>query len=167
MIEYRRLKLSEREEFEALVETVIDSLERKDFFMPYSKEEIDAIFTSANVIAYGAYHNGKMVGTAQLFEEDELVEQIKAAVGLAKAKAAEFGGVLVLPEYRGQGIMKHFAGILRDEAKAKGLEYIVSIAHPENTASNRGITSMGAKLAKCDKLGEYTRNMYFLALTEK
>lgn len=86
MIEYRRLKLSEREEFEALVETVIDSLERKDFFMPYSKEEIDAIFTSANVIAYGAYHNGKMVGTAQLFEEDELVEQIKAAVGLAEQR---------------------------------------------------------------------------------
>lgn len=85
-------------------------------------------------------------------------------MGVKDSLAAEFGGVLVLPEYRGNGIMKHFGNILVNEAKSKKYEYIVSVAHPENIASNKGISAIGAKLMKSDYLGEYYRNMYLLSL---
>ena len=60
--------------------------------------------------------------------------------------------------------MKEFSRILIEEAKTKKYEYIVSVAHPENMASNKGILAMGAKLMKTGYLGEYYRNMYLLSL---
>ena len=69
-----------------------------------------------------------------------------------------------MPEYRGKGIMKQLSRILVEEAKTRKYDYLVSVAHPENTASNRGIAATGAKLMKTGYLGEYLRNMYLLDL---
>ena len=95
---------------------------------------------------------------------DEFVDEIKESLGISNALAGEFGGVLVLPEYRGNGIMKQFSHILINEAKSRNYDYVVSVAHPENIASNKSILAMGAKLMKTDYLGEYYRNMYLLNL---
>ena len=164
MIEYRKIEKSEKPELSALITLVLDKLERKDFFIPFEDEEIEAMFDENNAVIYGAYDGDKLVGTAQLYLGDEFVENIKENLGVKDSLAAEFGGVLVLPEYRGNGIMKHFGNILVSEAKLKKYEYIVAVAHPENIASNRGISAIGAKLIKTDYLGEYYRNMYLLSL---
>ena len=60
--------------------------------------------------------------------------------------------------------MKQFSSILINEAKLRSYDYIVSVAHPENTASNKAILAMGAQLIKTDYLGKYYRNMYLLTL---
>lgn len=164
MIEYRKIEKSEKQELSSLVALVLDKLERKDFFIPFDDEEIEAMFDEHNAVTYGAYDGDKLVGTAQLYLGDEFVDKIKENLGVKDSLAAEFGGVLVHPEYRGNGIMKQFSKILIEEAKAKNYEHIVCVAHPENIASNKGISSMGAKLMKTDYLGEYYRNMYLLSL---
>ena len=164
MIEYRKIERSEKQELSNLVTLVLDKLERKEFFIPFDDEEIEAMFDENNAITYGAYHGDKLVGTAQLYFGDEFVEKIKEALELKGCFVAEFGGVLVLPEYRNNGIMKEFSRILMEEAKTKKYEYIVSVAHPEIIASNKGILAMGAKLMKTGYLGEYYRNMYLLSL---
>ena len=92
------------------------------------------------------------------------VDTIKESLGVKDSLSAEFDGVLVLPEYRGNGIMKQFSRILISEAQKRSYEYIVSVAHPENIASNKAISAMGAKLMKTDYLGKYFRNMYLLEL---
>lgn len=117
MIEYRKIEKSEKPELSALITLVLDKLERKDFFIPFDDEEIEAMFDENNAVIYGAYDGDKLVGTAQLYLGDEFVENIKENLGVKDSLAAEFGGVLVLPEYRGNGIMKHFGNILVSEAK--------------------------------------------------
>jgi predicted acetyltransferase len=164
MIEYRKIEKREKQELSGLVAIVLDHLERKDFFIPFDEEEIEAMFDENNAVTYGAYDGDKLVGTAQLYLGDEFVDKIKKKLGVKDSLAAEFGGVLVLPEYRGNGIMKRFSKILIEEAKARKYEYIVAVAHPENIASNKGISATGAKLTKTDYLGKYYRNMYLLAL---
>ncbi len=165
MIEYRKIDEKEKQMLTELMDTVIDGLERKDFFIPFTPPEIDAMFNESNAVTYGAYMNGKLVGTAQLYLGDEFVDEIKAAVGIEDEKAAEFGGVMVLPECRNRGIMKHFSAILVEEARKRGYSYIVACAHSENIASNSAILAMGAKLIKRGNLsGHYNRNMYLLAL---
>lgn len=164
MIEYRKIDISEKQELSELIYTVQAGLERKEFFVSFSDKEIEAMFDENNAVTYGAYANGKLVGTAQFYLGDEFVDEIKAALGVKETLAGEFGGVLVLPEYRGNGIMKQFSSILISEAKSRNYDYIVSVAHPENIASNKSILAMGAKLMKTDYLGKYFRNMYLLAL---
>lgn len=164
MIEYRKIDKSEKQELAKLINTVQDGLERKEFFVPFSDKEIDAMFDEHISVTYGAYDNGKLVGTAQLYLEDEFVDKIKEALELKDTLAGEFGGVLVLKEYRCMGIMKQFSKILINEAKVKNYDYIVSVAHPENVASNKAISATGAKLVKTDYLGKYYRNMYLLSL---
>ena len=167
MIEYKKIDVSEKHELTELINIVQDGLERKEFFVPFSEKEIDAMFDENNAVTYGAYDDGKLVGTAQFYLGDEFVDKIKDALEVKNTLAGEFGGVLVLPEYRENGIMKQFSRILMKEAKKRNYEYIVSVAHPKNLASNKAISAMGAKLMKTDYLGKYFRNMYLLELKKE
>jgi ribosomal protein S18 acetylase RimI-like enzyme len=155
MVEYKKINASEKKELTELVYTIQEGLERKEFFVPFSDNEIDLMFDESKTITYGAYINNKLIGTGQFYLGDEFVDEIKAALDIEDAMTGEFGGVLVLPEYRGNGIMKQLASILLNEAKKRNYSFIVSVAHPENIASNKSIVAMGAKLMKTDFLGEY------------
>ena len=164
MITFKKIKKNEKQELSRLIDIVLENLERKDFFIPFDDEEIEAMFDEENAVTYGAYEGDKLIGTAQLYWGDEFVDTIKESLGVKDSLSAEFDGVLVLPEYRGTGIMKQFSRILISEAQKRSYEYIVSVAHPENIASNKAISAMGAKLMKTDYLGKYFRNMYLLEL---
>ena len=72
-------------------------------------------------------------------------------------KIAEFGGYLVLEEYRNKGIVKHLEDILISKLKEMDYEYAVITVHPDNIASNKG-----AKIIKTTNLGDYLRNIYLL-----
>jgi RimJ/RimL family protein N-acetyltransferase len=165
MIEYHRILRGEKQAFTDLMNTVVEGLSRKDFFIPFTSAEIDAMFDENIAVPYGAYEDGRLVGTAQLYLGDAFVNAIKKAVGIGDKREAEFGGVMVLKEYRNRGIMKHFAQILIDEARNRGFDYIVACAHKENTASNIAIQSTGARLKHTGDLnGHRDRNMYLLDL---
>ncbi|SFP76778.1 Acetyltransferase (GNAT) domain-containing protein [Oscillibacter sp. PC13] len=165
MIEYRKIDVREKQELTELMNIIIAGLENKDFFLPFTAEEIDAMFDENNAVTYGAYNDGKLVATSQLYLGDEFVDEIKVALGIENVKAAEFGGVMVLKECRNKGIMKHFSSILVEEARKRGYDYIVACAHSENIPSNSAIMAIGAKLMKTgDLIGHCNRNMYLFNL---
>lgn len=166
MIEYRKINLEAKESLRNLIDNVLNNLERKEFFIPFTEEEIDMMFDDNKVITYGAYDNNKLVGTAQLYLTENYVEEIKEILNLNNSSVAELGGALVLEEYRNKGIMKQLSIRLIEEAKNKKYEYIVITVHPENIASNKTFSFTGAKVKKTVKLGEYLRNIYLLALTD-
>ena len=166
-ITYEKVDITEKEKLINLINNVLDRLERKEFFIPFSNEEINSMFDEKHAIVYGAYDNDKLVGTAQLYLNDEFVDMIKESLNIKNELACEFGGILVLPEYRCLGIMKRFAAILLNEARKREYNYVVAVAHPENIASNKAISSTGAKFMKTDYLGKYYRNMYLLSLNDE
>lgn len=165
MLKYRRVCIEEKDALVNLMNAVVDGLDRKDFFTPFTTEEINAMFDDNVAITYGAFDEGKIVGTAQLYLGDTFVDEIKRNLGIEGKKAAEFGGVMVLKEYRNMGIMKHFAEILTREAQKQGYEYVVACTHVENQASNAAITNMGVQLKKAGNLSRLgNRNMYLISL---
>lgn len=166
MIEYRKITLEEKESLRNLIDKVLNDLERKEFFIPFTEQEIDMMFDDSKVITYGAYDNNKLIGTAQLYLTENYVEEIKEILNLNNSSVAELGGALVLEEYRNKGIMKQLSKKLIEEAKNKQYEYIVITVHPENIASNKTFSFTGAKVEKTVKLGEYLRNIYLLDLTD-
>lgn len=164
MFEYRKIDVTEKAILKSLIDIVLASLERKEFFIPFTEEEIDMMFDDSKVITYGAYDNNKLVGTAQLYLNENYVNEIKEILELKNNKIAELGGALVLKEYRNKGIIKNLLSILIKEAENKNYDYLVATVHPENIASNKAVLSTNAKIVKTANLGEYLRNIYLLKI---
>lgn len=167
MIEYKKLSKENKDQWVKLMDTVLANLERKEFFIPFTEDEVKELFLENNAITYGAYDGEKMVGTAQLYLNEAYVKEIKEALDLQKNKVIELGGYLVLEEYRNQGIMKKLEMLLLEEVKKLDCEYLVITVHPENISSNKVTEFIGAKLVKTTKLGEYLRNIWILDLREE
>lgn len=165
MIQYRKIIKKDKENVKALINDVLDNLERKEFFIPFTSEEIEDIFDETKTIAYGAFDNNKLIGTAQLFlEPNSELAKIKDTINLENDRVAELGGYLVLSDYRRKGIMKQLESILISEARKINYEYIVVTVHPDNIASNKATEYTGAKIVKTTNLGKYLRNIYLLKL---
>lgn len=122
------------------------------------------MFNKNKVITYGAYDEGKLVGTAQLFFDESYTAEIKEILNIDSNKIAEFGGYLVLKEYRNKGIMKHLEDMLISKLKEMNYKYAVITVHPDNIASNKATEYIGAKIAKTINLGDYLRNIYLLKI---
>ena len=162
MISYREIKVEEKQQLKELIDTVLKNLERKEFFMPFTKEELEDMFNKNKVITYGAYDGEKLVGTSQLFFDESYTTEIREILNINNNKIAEFGGYLVLEEYRNKGIMKHLEDMLISKLKEINYEYAVITVHPDNIASNKATEYTGAKIVKTTNLGDYLRNIYLL-----
>ncbi|MBQ6992595.1 MAG: GNAT family N-acetyltransferase [Clostridia bacterium] len=165
MIIYKKISVDNRQELIELMENVLNKLERKEFFIPFTDDELEEIFQENKTISYGAFDNEKLIGTAQLYLEGwDCINEIKKEINLVSDKVVEIGGYLVLEEYRNKGIMKELEKILIKEAKENNYEYIIITVHPDNLPSNKAVESTGAKIVKTTKFGEYLRNIYLLKL---
>lgn len=164
MIKYRKINIKEKKELKNLINTVINNLERKEFFIPFTDKEIDIMFDETKAVIYGAYDNDKLIGTAQLYFSDNFVKEIKDILNLNE-KVAELGGAVVLKEYRNKGIIKNINQILIKEAKEKGYKYLTVTVHPENIPSNKAILNTGAQKVKTINFGNYLRNIYLLEIS--
>lgn len=164
MINYREIKAEEKQQVKELINTVLNKLERKEFFMPFTEEELEDMFNQNKIITYGAYDEEKLVGMAQLYSDESYTTEIRELLNMQNNKVAEFGGYLVLEEYRNKGIMKHLEDMLISKLKEINYEYAVITVHPDNIASNKATEYTGAKVVKTTNLGEYLRNIYLLKI---
>lgn len=164
MIIYKKLNVNNKIELLQLIKTVLENLERKEFFIPFTKEELDDLFEDSKIISYGAFDNDKLVGTAQLYLQESNIDDIKKKINLNNSEVMELGGYLVLEEYRNKGITKELERILIKEAKERNGEYLVFTVHPDNIPSNKAVEFTGAKIVKTTKLGEYLRHIYLLKI---
>ena len=142
----------------------IKNLERKEFFMPFTEQELEDMFNKNKIITYGAFDKEKLIGTAQLYIDESYTTEIKEILNINTNKIAEFGGYLVLKEYRNKGIMKHLEDMLISKLKEMNYEYAVITVHPDNMASNKATEYTGAKIVKTANLGDYIRNIYLLKI---
>lgn len=164
MITYREIKIEEKQQLKELINSVLKKLERKEFFIPFTEQEIEDMFNKEKVITYGAYDENKLVGTAQLFLDEKYITEIKEILNMKNDKIAELGGYLVSEEYRNNGIIKHLEDILILKLKDMKYEYAVITVHPDNIASNKATEYTGAKIVKTTNLGQYLRNIYLLKI---
>ena len=92
MISYREIKVEEKQQLKELISIVLENLERKEFFMPFTEEDIEDMFNRDKIITYGAYDEEKLVGTAQLYFDESYITEVKEILNINNNKIAEFGG---------------------------------------------------------------------------
>ena len=102
---YKKIEPKDKEQLFNLIDIVLNGLEDKAYFIPYEQWELDSMFDEVNYAPlYGAYDGNKLVGMAQLYVSQDMLDDFKKEFNLTEYKVCELGGNLVLPEYRGQGI---------------------------------------------------------------
>ena len=102
---YKKIEKKDSEQLFELIDVVLGGLENPEYFIPYEKWELDSMYDEVNYAPlYGAYDGDKLVGMAQLYVSQDMLNDFKKEFGLEKFKVCELGGNLVLPEYRGRGI---------------------------------------------------------------
>lgn len=138
---YKKIEEKDKEKIECLKQEVITGIERQEFYMEDPEEDKTKMFE--NTIFYGAYDNDNLVGLAQLYIDQEYLEDMKEIFGLKRYSVCELGTALVKKEYRNQGIMQNLIKIQIDIAKDMKFEYIIATIHPENIPSNRAFEKSG------------------------
>lgn len=59
---YKKIKETDKEQVFNLIQTVLDGLENKEWFIPYEQWELDNMFDDKNYAPlYGAYDGNKLV----------------------------------------------------------------------------------------------------------
>jgi len=141
-------------------------LENKEYFIPYEKWELESMFNEKDYAPlWGAYDGNKLVGMAQLYVSQKMLEDFKKEFELEEYNVCELGGNLVLPEYRGNGITTKLQTILLEKAKNLNFDYIISMAHPDNIGSLKTLQKVGLEFVKETRLSNgFLRSLYMLKL---
>lgn len=162
---YKEIEKKDEKQLRKLITTVLDNLERTEFFIPYEEWELEQIFDKQYAPLHGAYDGEKLVGIAQLYVKREMLQEFIDVLGLNEYKVCELGGNLVLPEYRGMGIMGKLIEIQTNLAKELGFDYIISMAHPDNIGSNKALQKLGLEYVKTTTVANgHLRNIYQMRL---
>ena len=163
---YKKILKKGEEQLFNLIDIVLNGLEDKAYFIPYEQWEIDSMFDEVNYAPlYGAYDGNKLVGMAQLYVSQDMLDDFKKEFNLTEYKVCELGGNLVLPEYRGQGITTKLQTIELNLAKDLGFDYIISMAHPNNVGSCKTLERVGLEFVKETTLSNgFLRRLYMKKL---
>lgn len=99
---YKKIEEKDKEQLFKLIDIVLSGLPDQNHFIPYEQWELDSMFDEVNYAPlYGAYDGNKLVGMAQLYVSQDMLEDFKKEFDLTEYKVCELGGNLVLTEYRG------------------------------------------------------------------
>ena len=159
---YKKIEEKDKEQLFKLIDTVLGGLPDKAHFIPYEQWEIDSMFDDVNYAPlYGAYDGEKLVGMAQLYVSQDMLDDFKKEFNLTEYRVCELGGNLVLPEYRGMGITTKLQTIEMELAKELGFDYIISMAHPDNIGSCKTLERVGLEFVKETTLSNgFLRKLY-------
>lgn len=136
------LSIENANEFIFLANEVASKLEKREFLIPCSDDDLKNILIDNNTKVYGYYENDQLVASAQLTKREDY---------------RELGGFLTSPEYRGRGIMKKLCNYIINNNDYSRIEITV---HPDNIPSKKVIESLNAKLICHRNIGNFERDVY-------
>ena len=145
---YRQLNKEDLEQFLELYKIMNDNLTRKEFFIPYTDEEINDIFGSLAIYyTIGAFVEYKLVGAGYIhFNETD---------------TCQFGGYMVDPNYGGRGIMTTIQDKLFEVLENhKHIKTALVNVHPENIPSIKVLQKRFKLIKSITRPDGIERNIY-------
>lgn len=148
-IEIRIYNSNDVKDIYNIQEVVINSFREneKDYFLPFKEESYLRIVNNPNKDGeiYGAFYDEKMIAWIFLSVSDRM-KQIKNFIPNITGKCADIDGVVVLPEYRGNGLQKLLVNYLEEKAKEKRINNIVAEVTFGNDFSLNNLQTLGYEI---------------------
>ncbi len=119
----------------------------KGYFLPFKKESylriVNNPFNDGEI--YGAFYKDKMIAWIFLSVSNRM-EEIKSFIPDIEGSCADIDGVIVLPEYRGNGLQKLLVNYLENKAKEKGICNVVAEVTFGNEYSLKNLQDLGYEI---------------------
>ncbi len=164
----RCLTPEDRAKHKAMSEVIYEALPSKDLLIPMTEEEYDDTYTDENEdVVYGIFEEDRLIATSSLLHDVRAYAINPELKEILKHPCIEIGESMVLPEYRGHGLMLRLNNLIKDEAKRQGVQYMLATAHPDNIASNTSLMHLGYKVIKEFTRAGKRRNLLVLDLTKE
>lgn len=170
-----QITLAEEEDYQAIVDTiesVVDSLEEKEWFAADSAEYILQILKEGTGIGFKATEalSGRLAGIFMMVFPGRSEENLGRDIGFPDQeleKVVHMDTVAVLPEFRGHHLQSRLMRAAEEEAARRGYRYLMCTVHPENRYSRENVLKQGyrAVLTK-EKYGGYLRDILVKTLDE-
>lgn len=121
--------------------------EEKGYFLPFTEEWFLRIVNNPNKDGeiYGAFYDNKMIACIFLSVSTRM-EQIKSFIPDINGKCADIDGVIVLHEYRGNGLQKKLVNYLESKAKEKGIKNVIAEVTFGNDFSLNNLQALGYEI---------------------
>ncbi len=121
--------------------------DEKGFFLPFKEESYLRIVNDSinDGEIYGAFLKDKMIAWIFLSVSNRMKE-IKSFIPDIEGSCADIDGVIVLPEYRGNGLQKLLVNYLEKKAKEKGICNVVAEVTFGNEYSLRNLQDLGYEI---------------------
>lgn len=160
---FKRIFKEDEKQVRTLVNNVFKNLEREDFLIPWTEEQMNRFFNTDYSFLLGAYDDNKLIAMSQIFTPREIEEEYYDILNISKSKSiCELGGFLVLPEYRNKGIMTRLSEMSCELVNELNFDYIISTVHPENIASNKIVQKLDFELyVTLTTQSGFLRNLYW------
>lgn len=113
----------------------------------------------------GVFHKDKLIAFAVLYDGQNTIENIGRDIGIAEENlnfVVNFKLVIVLPDYRGNGLQQELIHKLEAIAKANNKRIMCATISPFNTYSIKNFERSGFKFhSKKTKYGNLERCIYY------
>lgn len=167
MYTFRKLELKDKEQLDILISSIQENLNVEEYWLPISDISRMNFFNDKWTYFIGAFNDTTLIAAVGLFLNKNEYGDSQALLNLENYKVAEIGRAMVLPEYRGHGLMIKITHMLVDVAKTLNINYLIATAHPQNYPSVKSLESVGMNKAKsCIKHGNYHRDIFLMDCTK-
>ena len=129
-----------------LQEEVCAVLEKKDWFVKITREEVTE--STREDITLGAYDGDKLIGFALIVKNRSCDRNLGEKFGFKPKDCFTADSSFVHPDYRGFGLQGEFLDIARDEAVKNGASSVWATVSPENVYSHRNCDKRGYTVFK-------------------
>lgn len=145
-IQIRNCEISDLNEILEIQTEVIGNFKEseKGYFLPFSKEEIDKILNNPKTEGKisGAFVDKKMVAWVNLSIALAVEDLLKHLPNIS-GKSADVDGVMVLPEYRGNGIQNKLLTHIEEVAKEYEIKNLLMDITYGNDVSLNNVQKLG------------------------
>jgi len=145
---------------------IYDALPSKELLIPMTEEEYDDTYREGGEdVVYGIFDDGRLVATSSLLHDVRAYAANSELDEILKHKCAEIGESMVLPKYRGHGLMLYLNSLIKAEAERQGVEFMLATAHPDNIASNTSLLQLGYHIVREFTRAGKRRNLHVMRMT--
>lgn len=164
----RCLTPADRNKHRKMSQEIVKTLIAPDFLIPMTEEEYDDTYTDINQdVVYGIFDQDELIATSSLLHDVRAYASDPELQEVMQHPCIEIGESMVLPQYRGQGLMLQLNRLIRAEAQRQGIRYMLATAHPDNIASNTSLLHLGYRIIKEFTRCDFRRNLLLLDLNNK
>lgn len=144
----RRLTIEDEPIFHALINSVEENLECKEYWEHINDDERKLLITNPDIIMLGVFDKDILVATAGLSCYSGHITDVAARLGISDAVGV-IGRVMTLPEYRGNGLASALIKDIISESSILRLGTVISYVHPSNIESCKMFISNGFDVQDC------------------